>query len=117
MKRIVSGIQPTGHMHIGNYLGAINNWKKLQEEYESFFFIADLHAITTKQNPEKLRKMTLNIAATYIACGLNTKNSTIFIQSSVNEHSELAWMLSCQTPIGWLNRMIQFKEKTKKKKI
>ncbi|KKW06090.1 MAG: Tryptophan-tRNA ligase, partial [Candidatus Moranbacteria bacterium GW2011_GWE1_49_15] len=92
-KRIFSGVQPSGNLHIGNYLGAIKNWVELQDEYESIFCVVDLHAITVPQDPEELRRKTLEIAKIYLAAGIDPKKSTIFIQSQVSEHSELAWVL------------------------
>lgn len=116
MKRILSGVQPTGHLHLGNYLGAIRNWVKLQEQGEALFCIVDLHAITVYQDPDELRAATRKTAAAYIACGVDPDKSAIFVQSAVPAHSELAWLLSCHTPLGWLNRMTQFKEKAGKKR-
>lgn len=113
-KRILSGIQPTGNLHLGNYLGAIRNWVTLQAEYDSFLFMADLHAITVPHDPKKLAEDTYNVAATYIACGIDPDVSTIFIQSHISAHSELAWLFNCITPLNWLERMIQFKEKAVK---
>lgn len=113
-KRILSGIQPTGNLHLGNYLGAIRNWVALQAEYDSFLFMADLHAITVPHDPEKLAEDTYSVAATYIACGIDPDISTIFIQSHVSAHSELGWLFNCMTPLNWLERMIQFKEKAVK---
>jgi tryptophanyl-tRNA synthetase len=113
-KRILSGVQPTGNLHLGNYLGAIRNWVRLQGEYECIYMIADLHAITVPQNPEELRKATRETAAAFIACGVDPKKSAIFPQSAIAAHAELAWILSCHTPLGWLNRMTQFKEKAGK---
>ena len=112
--RILSGIQPTGNLHLGNYLGAIRNWVALQEEYDSFLFMADLHAITVPHDPAKLAEDTYNVAATYIACGIDPDKSTIFVQSHISAHSELAWLFNCLTPLNWLERMIQFKEKAVK---
>ena len=108
---VLSGIQPTGKVHLGNYLGAIKNWIKLQKEHNSLFCIVDLHALTVCQTPMELRKSTLMVTAAYLACGVDPKISTIFLQSSVSGHSKLSWLLGCKTPLGWLNRMIQFKEK------
>ncbi len=113
---IFSGVQPTGNLHLGNYLGAIKQWVDIQSERRSIFCIVDLHAITVHQNPGELRASSVELAAAYIACGIDPKKSSIFLQSSVSEHSELAWILSCNTPLGWLNRMTQFKEKAGKKK-
>ncbi|MFC1622857.1 tryptophan--tRNA ligase [Patescibacteria group bacterium] len=112
-KRIFSGIQPSGELHIGNYLGAIKNWVKLQDEFESIFCIVDLHAITVPQNPEELRKRTLEIAKVYLAAGIDPEKSTIFVQSQVKEHTELAWILNTITSMGELKKMTQFKDKTK----
>lgn len=113
-KRIFSGAQPTGNLHIGNYLGALKNWVNLQNEYESFFCIVNLHAITLPQNPETLKQKTLDLARIYLASGVNPEISTIFIQSDVSEHAELAWVLSCIARMGELERMTQFKEKSQK---
>ena len=115
MKRIFSGVQPTGNLHLGNYLGAIKNWVSLQKDFECIFCIVDLHAITIKQDPKVLESNTLEVTAAYLASGINPKKTIIFNQSSVSAHTELTWLLSCFTPIGWLNRMTQFKEKAKKK--
>ncbi len=111
-KRIFSGIQPSGNLHIGNYLGAIKNWVKLQDEFESIFCVVDLHAITVPQDPEMLRKKTLEIAKIYLAAGIDPKKSSIFIQSQVSEHAELMWILNTITKNGELNKMTQFKDKT-----
>ncbi|MGC1308519.1 MAG: tryptophan--tRNA ligase [Phormidesmis sp.] len=112
--RILSGIQTTGNMHLGNYLGAIRNWVDLQQTHDCFLFMADLHAITVPHDPAALAENTIKIAATYIACGIDPERSTIFVQSQLPEHSELAWIFNCITPLGWLERMIQFKEKAVK---
>jgi tryptophanyl-tRNA synthetase len=112
--RILSGIQPTGNLHLGNYLGAIRNWVELQKDYECFLFMADLHAITVPHDPAALAENTIKVAATYIACGIDPEQSTIFVQSQLPEHSELAWLFNCITPLNWLERMIQFKEKAEK---
>lgn len=109
--RILSGIQPTGELHLGNYLGAIRNWVEIQENYDSFLFMADLHAITVPHDPRKLAKSTYDVAAMYLACGINLDYATIFVQSHVPAHSELAWLFSCITPLNWLEDMVQFKEK------
>ena len=114
-KRIFSGAQPTGNLHIGNYLGALKNWVALQDEYESFFCIVNLHAITLPQNPEILRQKTLDLARIYLASGVSFEKSTIFIQSDVSEHAELAWILNCIARMGELERMTQFKDKSKGK--
>ncbi len=113
-KRIISGIQATGRLHIGNYLGAIKNWIKMQDDFDPIFFLADLHAITIEKDPEELRFSIVSSMATYLACGLDPKKSILFAQSNVKEHSELAWILNCFTPIGWLKRMTQFKDKAGK---
>lgn len=112
-KRIFSGVQPTGNLHIGNYLGAIKNWVPLQHEYESFFCIVNLHAITLPQDPKVLRQKTLDLARIYLAAGIDPEVSTIFIQSDVPEHTELTWILSCIARMGELERMTQFKDKGK----
>lgn len=109
--RVLSGIQPTGSPHIGNYLGALKNWAKIQFDYESIFCIVDLHAITLFQEPAELRRKIEELAAVLIAIGIDPKHSSIVVQSSVPAHAELAWMLTCVTPIGWLERMTQFKAK------
>lgn len=110
-QRILSGVQPTGNLHLGNYLGAIRNWVELQEEYDAFLFMADLHAITVPHDPAQLAESTYKVAATYIACGIDPQKATIFVQSHLPAHSELAWLFNCITPLNWLERMIQFKEK------
>jgi len=117
-KKIFSGVQPTGNLHLGNYLGAIKNFVELQNEKENqcIFCVVDLHAITVKQNPKELKKNIRETAATFIACGINPAQSIIFNQSMVSAHSEAAWILSCVSRIGWLNRMTQFKEKAGKDK-
>ena len=112
-KRIFSGAQPTGELHIGNYLGALRNWVKLQDEYESFYCIVNLHAITLPQDPKTLRQKTLDLARIYLAAGVDPEKSTIFIQSDVAEHAELAWVLNCVARMGELERMTQFKDKGK----
>ena len=112
-KRIFSGAQPTGQLHIGNYLGALKNWVALQEEYEAFYCIVNLHAITLPQDPATLRKATLDLARIYLAAGVDPESSTIFIQSDVPEHAELTWILSCIARMGELERMTQFKDKGK----
>ena len=116
MNRIFSGVQPTGNLHLGNYLGAIKNWVSLQKDFECIFCIVDLHAITIKQDPKELENNTIEVTAAYLASGINPKKTIIFNQSSVSAHTELTWLLSCFTPIGWLNRMTQFKEKAGKRK-
>ncbi|MCW6034688.1 tryptophan--tRNA ligase [Spirulina subsalsa FACHB-351] len=110
-KRVLSGVQPTGNLHLGNYLGAIRNWVESQQDYDNYFCVVDLHAITVPHNPASLAADTYAIAALYLACGIDLQYSTIFVQSHISAHSELAWLLNCVTPINWLERMIQFKEK------
>ncbi|CAN5581967.1 tryptophan--tRNA ligase [soil metagenome] len=112
-KRIFSGAQPTGELHIGNYLGALKNWVALQDEYESFYCIVNLHAITLPQDPKVLRQKTLDLARIYLAAGIDPTVSTVFIQSDVPEHAELTWVLSCIARMGELERMTQFKDKGK----
>lgn len=114
-KRIFSGAQPTGNLHIGNYLGALKNWVALQHEYESFFCIVNLHAITLPQDPKILKQKTLDLARIYLAAGIDSTVSTVFIQSDVSEHAELAWVLNCIARMGELERMTQFKDKAKGK--
>ncbi|NEO54040.1 MAG: tryptophan--tRNA ligase [Okeania sp. SIO3B5] len=113
-QRVLSGVQPTGNLHIGNYLGAIRNWVEDQKEYDNFFCVVDLHAITVPHNPATLSKDTYTIAALYLACGIDLDYSTIFVQSHIPAHSELTWLLNCITPLNWLTDMIQFKEKSVK---
>jgi tryptophanyl-tRNA synthetase len=110
--RVFSGVQPTGNLHIGNYLGALKNWVEIQGNYESIFGIVDLHAITIYQEPAELRAKILETAALFLAAGIDPKHSTIVVQSAVPEHAELAWMLTCVTPVGWLERMTQYKAKS-----
>ncbi|KGG12294.1 MULTISPECIES: tryptophan--tRNA ligase [Prochlorococcus] len=110
-KRVLSGVQPTGALHIGNWLGAIRNWVDLQNDYETLVCVVDLHAITVPYDPKELTKNTLSTAALYVACGMDPKLCSIFIQSHVKAHSELCWLLNCVTPLNWMERMIQFKEK------
>jgi tryptophanyl-tRNA synthetase len=109
--RIFSGIQPSGNLHIGNYLGALCNWVKIQHEYESIFCIVDLHAVTVYQPPAELRAKIEEIAALFLAAGIDPKHSSVMVQSAVPAHAELAWMLTCITPVGWLERMTQYKAK------
>jgi tryptophanyl-tRNA synthetase len=113
-KVIFSGIQPSGDLTLGNYLGAIKNWVKLQEEYECYFCVVDLHAITVKQEPKDLRKKTTEVLAIYLASGIDPEKNTMFIQSHVPAHSEASWLLTCSTYMGELNRMTQYKDKSKK---
>ena len=115
-KRIFSGIQPTGNLHIGNYLGAIKNWIKLQEEDDCIYSIVDLHAMTVPNNLLDIKNSTLEVAAAVIASGIDPKKSILFNQSNVPQHTELAWIFNCIARIGWLNRMTQFKEKAGKKR-
>ena len=110
-KIVFSGVQPSGDLHIGNYLGAIKNFISMQHEYDCLFCVVDLHAITGKQDPNELKNNTYEVVATYIASGIDPKKSIIFNQSHVSSHAELAWILNCVCRIGWLNRMTQFKEK------
>ena len=110
-KIVFSGVQPSGDLHIGNYLGAIKNFISMQHEYDCLFCVVDLHAITVKQDPIELKNNTYEVVATYIASGIDPKRSIIFNQSHVSSHAELAWILNCVCRIGWLNRMTQFKEK------
>ena len=116
MNRIFSGIQPTGNLHLGNYLGAIRNWVKLQLDFDCIFCIVDLHALTLPQDPHELRAQTREVTAAYIAAGIDPERCIIFNQSTVPEHAQLAWLLGCLTPLGWLNRMTQFKEKAGKER-
>ncbi len=111
-----SGVQPTGRLHLGNYLGAIQNWVELQKKFKCIFCIVDLHAITVPNNRKDLKKNSLEVAAAYIASGIDPKKNIIFCQSGVSGHSELSWILSCFAPMGWLNRMTQFKDKAGKNK-
>ncbi|HXZ02084.1 MAG TPA: tryptophan--tRNA ligase [Stellaceae bacterium] len=114
MNRIFSGVQPTGNLHLGNYLGAIRNWVALQRDYDCIFCIVDLHALTQPQDPAQLRAQTREVTAAYIAAGIDPERCIIFNQSTVPAHAELGWLLGCLTPLGWLNRMTQFKEKAGK---
>jgi tryptophanyl-tRNA synthetase len=113
-KRIFSGIKPSGNIHIGNYLGAIRQWIKLQDEAPTMFCVVDMHAITVYQSPEKLKKMSYEVAAAYLASGLNPEKAILFNQSHVHQHAELGWIFGCIARIGWMNRMTQFKEKAGK---
>ncbi len=117
MKTVFSGIQPTGDIHLGNYIGAINNWVKLQKpDHKNIYCVVDLHAITTLQNPHTLRNNTLKLMAWLLACGIDPERSILFLQSTNQDHAELAWLLNCSANIGWLNRMTQFKDKAGKDK-
>lgn len=113
-KRILSGIKPSGDLTLGSYMGAIKNWAELADEYDCFYFLADLHAITVRQDPTKLRQRTMAQLAQYLACGLDPEKNTIFIQSHVSAHAELGWILDCYTMFGELSRMTQFKDKSAK---
>ncbi|MGN0710213.1 MAG: tryptophan--tRNA ligase [Anaerovoracaceae bacterium] len=115
MKRVFSGVQPTGNIHLGNYLGALKQFVELQNENECLYCIVDLHSITVPQNPEELRKHTLDVAALYMAIGVDPKKATIFVQSDVSGHAELSWVLTCNSYTGELSRMTQFKDKSKGK--
>ena len=112
--RVFSGMQPTGNLHIGNYLGALKNWVRIQHEYECIFCIVDLHAVTLFQEPAQLRAKIEEIAAIYLAAGIDPQACSIMVQSGVPAHAELAWMLTCVTPVGWLERMTQYKTKAAK---
>jgi len=114
MKTVFSGIQPSGNLHIGNYIGAINQWVKIQENADAIFCVVDLHAITVPQDPKTLREKVLEVAALYMACGIDPKKSHLFIQSENPDHANLAWLLNTITPFGQLERMTQFKEKSEK---
>ena len=113
-KILLSGVKPTGRPHVGNYLGAIKNWVKLQDEYESIFCVVDMHAITVPQDPEKLKNKTVEVARAYLASGINPKKSSIFIQSQVSEHAELTWILNTVARMSELDKMTQFKDKSQK---
>ena len=112
--RVLSGVQPTGALHLGNWLGAIRNWVDLQESHDTFVCVVDLHAITIPHDPSRLAEDTRSTAALYLACGMDPKRCSVFVQSQVAAHSELCWLLNCVTPLNWLERMIQFKEKAVK---
>ena len=114
MNRIFSGIQPTGNLHLGNYLGAVRNWVRMQNEYECIFCMVDLHAITVWQDPADLRKSTRELAAAILASGVDPKKNTLFVQSQNPDHAQLAWIFNCVARLGWLNRMTQFKDKAGK---
>ena len=115
-KVMLSGIQPSGDLHLGNYLGAIKNWGARTEEFDCYYFMADLHTITVRQEPAELRRRTLEQLALYIACGLDPEKNTLFIQSQVPAHAQLGWILQCYTQFGELSRMTQFKDKSEKHK-
>lgn len=113
-KRVLSGVQPTGGLHLGNYLGAIRQWVANQELFDNYFCVVDLHAITVPHDPKKLSINTLESAAMYLAAGIDPSKSSIFVQSHVRAHAELTWLFNCITPMNWLERMIQYKEKALK---
>ena len=113
-KVMLSGIQPSGDLHLGNYLGAIKNWSVRADQFDCYYFMADMHTITVRQNPADLRRRTLEQLAQYIACGLDPEKNTLFVQSHVHQHAELGWVLQCYTMFGELSRMTQFKDKSKK---
>ena len=115
-KRVISGIQPTGAIHLGNYLGAVKHWVDSQEVYENIFFIANSHSITMPQDPQQLQSNTYALAAMLLACGIDTDKSVLFIQSQIDEHAGLAWILDCNIPMGDMSRMTQFKDKSAKNK-
>ena len=115
-KRILSGVQPSGDLHLGNYLGAIKNFVALQKEYECFFCVVDLHAITVWQEPKQLAQKTRAVTAAFIASGIDPKKNILFAQSQVPQHAQLAWIFNCVARVGWLNRMTQFKDKAGKDK-
>ena len=111
-KRVFSGMQPSGELHLGNYIGALRNWVEEQEENENIFCVVDQHAITADYHPDQLRSSVRQLVGLYLAAGLDPEKATLFVQSHVPEHTELAWMLNCVTPMGWLQRMTQFKDKS-----
>ena len=113
-KSMLSGIQPSGDLHLGNYLGAVKNWGARADEFDCYYFMADLHTLTVRQNPAELRRRTLEQLAQYIACGIDPEKNTLFVQSHVHEHAELGWILNCYTMFGELSRMTQFKDKSAK---
>jgi len=113
-RRVFSGVQPSGDPQLGNYLGAFKGWVDRQDQKDNFFCIVDLHAITVEQNPEELRRQTRELAAMLFACGIDPDKSTLFIQSHVTAHAEACWLLNCVTPVGWLERMTQYKDKATK---
>ena len=113
-KVMLSGIQPSGDLHLGNYLGAVKNWAELADEYDCYYFMADLHTLTVRQDPKELRRRSTTQLAQYIACGLDPEKNVLFLQSHVHEHAELGWILNCYTMFGELSRMTQFKDKSSK---
>ncbi|WP_174556080.1 tryptophan--tRNA ligase [Aggregatilinea lenta] len=116
-KRVLSGVQPSGNLTVGNYVGALRQWAREQYNFESFFCVVDLHAITVPYDPLALREKTREVAALYLACGIDPEVSTVFVQSHVSAHAELTWLLNGITPLGWLNRMTQFKDKSAKQQV
>ena len=115
-KIMLSGIQPSGDLHLGNYLGAIKNWADRVNDYDCYYFMADMHTITVRQDPKELRRRSLEMLAIYIACGLDPEKNTLFLQSHVPAHAQLGWVLDCYTMFGELTRMTQFKDKSEKHK-
>lgn len=113
-RRVFSGIQPSGHLHLGNYLGAIRRWVDGQDDCESFICVVDLHAITVYQDPDDLKRQVRELTAMLLACGIDPQRTTLFVQSHVRAHAEASWLLSCVTPLGWLERMTQYKDKSKR---
>ena len=113
-KVMLSGIQPSGDLHLGNYLGAVKNWTELPEQFDCYYFMADLHTLTVRQDPKELRRRSTAQLAQYIACGLDPEQNTLFIQSHVHQHAELGWVLNCYAMFGELSRMTQFKDKSAK---
>src|SRR5690606_39888487 len=113
-QRVFSGMQPTNGLHLGNYLGALQKWVKLQDSYECIYCVVDLHAITTGPDPENLASRCREVAAAYVAAGVDPRRSIIFVQSAVREHTELAWIFNCVARMGWVERMTQFKDKAGK---
>ncbi len=113
-KRVFSGVQPSGNFHLGNYIGATKNWVANQHLYDNIFCIVDLHALTVPQDPQLLYQKTRELALVYLACGLDLEHCAIFVQSHVAAHAELTWLLNCVTPLGWLERMTQYKDKSAK---
>ena len=113
-KTLLSGIQPSGDLHLGNYLGAVKNWAEIADEFDCYYFMADLHTLTVRQDPKELRRRSVAQLAQYIACGLDPEKNTLFLQSHVHEHAELGWILNCYTMFGELSRMTQFKDKSAK---
>ena len=114
IKRVFSGIQPSGHLHLGNYLGSIRNWVRDLDRRDNIFCVVDQHAITVDYDPDELRANIRELVGLYLACGLDPNKCRLFVQSQIPEHTELAWLLTCITPMGWLERMTQFKDKTAK---